>query len=63
VRFYEYRGFRPLWMGDTGLLPQADALLQVISQAGRERIKPTVYHLWPKSLCTIYRKTIPNYQS
>ena len=45
VRFYEYRGFRPLWIGDEGLLPQADALLQVISQAEREGIKPTVYHL------------------
>jgi murein L,D-transpeptidase YcbB/YkuD len=45
VHFYEYREFRPLWIGDEGLLPQADALLQVISQAEREGIKPTVYHL------------------
>jgi Scaffold domain len=44
VRFYEYRGFRPLWIGDEGLLPQADALLQVISQAEREGNKPTIYH-------------------
>jgi hypothetical protein len=27
VRFYEYRGFQPLWVGDEGLLPQASALL------------------------------------
>ena len=45
VRFYESRGFRPLWIGDEGPLPQADALLQMIRQAEREGIKPTVYHL------------------
>jgi L,D-transpeptidase YcbB len=45
VRFYEYRGFQPLWVGDEGLLPQASALLQVVGQAEREGIKPTVYHL------------------
>jgi murein L,D-transpeptidase YcbB/YkuD len=45
ARVFKYRGFRPLWTGDEGLLPQADALLQVISQAEREGIKPTVYHL------------------
>ena len=45
MRFYEYRGFRPLWIGDEGPLPQAEALLQVIRQAEREGIKPTVYHL------------------
>jgi hypothetical protein len=26
ARVFEYRGFRPLWTGDEGLLPQADAL-------------------------------------
>ena len=45
VRFYESRGFRPLWIGDEGPLPQADALLQKLRQAEREGIKPTVYHL------------------
>ena len=40
VRFYEYRGFQPLWMGNEGPLPQADELLQVIRQAEREGIKP-----------------------
>jgi hypothetical protein len=45
VHFYEYRGFQPLWVSDQGLLPQASALLQAVSQAEREGFKPTVYHL------------------
>ena len=45
VRFYESRGFRPLWISHDGPLPQADALLQVIRQAEREGIKPIGYHL------------------
>jgi L,D-transpeptidase YcbB len=45
VRFYEQRGFRPVWIGDEGWLPQADALVQVISQAAREGIKSARYHL------------------
>jgi murein L,D-transpeptidase YcbB/YkuD len=45
VPFYERRGFRPLWIGDEGLLPQAGALVQVIGQGEREGISPTIYHL------------------
>src|SRR5262245_3535443 len=45
VRFYEDRGFRPLWLGNDGPLPQVDRLLQVIRQAEREGIKPIGYHL------------------
>lgn len=45
VRFYEHRGFRPVWIGDEGWLPQADTLVQMISQAEREGIKSAGYHL------------------
>jgi murein L,D-transpeptidase YcbB/YkuD len=45
VRFYDYRGFRPLWLGDEGVLPQAGMLLQVIRQAEREGLKPIGYHV------------------
>src|SRR5262249_95189 len=45
VRFYAQRGFQPLWFCDEGLLPHAEALVQVISQAQHEGIKPTSYHL------------------
>ena len=45
VRFYEHRGFRPLWLGHEGPLPEADVLLRVIRQAEREGIKPLGYHL------------------
>jgi L,D-transpeptidase YcbB len=45
VGFYERRGFRPVWLYDEGLRPHADALVQVISQAEREGIQPTGYHL------------------
>jgi L,D-transpeptidase YcbB len=45
LRFYKDRGFRPLWLGNDGPLPQADGLLQVIRQAEREGIKPIGYHL------------------
>ena len=45
VRFYEYRGFQPLWVDDEGLLPQASELLQVVRRAEREGMKPPVYHL------------------
>jgi murein L,D-transpeptidase YcbB/YkuD len=45
VRFYENRGFRPLWFGKDGPLPQVDRLLQVIHRAERQGIKPIGYHL------------------
>src|SRR5919109_1066029 len=45
VRFYGHRGFRPVWVGDEGWLPQADALVQMISQAEREGLKSAGYHL------------------
>ena len=45
VRFYESQGFQPLWIGDEGPLPQADALVQGIRQAERQGLKPMVYHL------------------
>jgi L,D-transpeptidase YcbB len=45
VRFYERREFRPVWICDEGVLPHAEALVQVISQAGREGIQPAGYHL------------------
>jgi L,D-transpeptidase YcbB len=45
VRFYEDRGFRALWLGHDGPLPQVAGLLQVIRQAEREGIKPIGYHL------------------
>jgi murein L,D-transpeptidase YcbB/YkuD len=40
--FYEHRGFQPLWLGNEGWLPQADALVQVLRHAEREGIKSAV---------------------
>ncbi len=45
VRVYERRAFRPVWIRDEGLLPHADALVQVLSQAQREGIRSRGYHL------------------
>jgi L,D-transpeptidase YcbB len=43
-RFYERRAFRPIWICDEGLLPDADILVRVISQVEREGIKSGGYH-------------------
>ena len=45
VRFYQSRGFHPLWIGNEGWLPQADALVQRMRQAEREGLKSAGYHL------------------
>jgi L,D-transpeptidase YcbB len=45
VRFYERRAFRPVWICEEGLLPHAEALVQVIGQAEREGMRATGYHL------------------
>jgi murein L,D-transpeptidase YcbB/YkuD len=45
VRVYERRAFRPVWICDEGLLPYAEALVQVLSQVEREGIRSGGYHL------------------
>jgi L,D-transpeptidase YcbB len=45
VRFYERRAFRPVWVCDEGLLPSAEALVQVIGQAEHEGMRSGSYHL------------------
>jgi len=45
VRFYERRSFRPVWVCEAGLLPHTEAFVQVISQADREGLSSTRYHL------------------
>jgi L,D-transpeptidase YcbB len=45
TRFYEHRAFRPVWLCDEGLLPHAEALVQVIRHAERDGIRAAGYHL------------------
>jgi murein L,D-transpeptidase YcbB/YkuD len=45
ARFYARRAFRPLWIGEEGLLPEAYVLVQVISRADAEGIASSGYHL------------------
>jgi murein L,D-transpeptidase YcbB/YkuD len=42
---YRTRMFQPTWIGNDGPLPQMDALLNAIRQAGQEGLKPEEYHL------------------
>ncbi|HEX3036352.1 MAG TPA: L,D-transpeptidase family protein [Thermodesulfobacteriota bacterium] len=44
-RFYEQRNYSPAWSNDSGLLPQVDAFVNVIGEAGREGLRPSDYHL------------------
>ncbi len=46
-RFYELREFRPAWITDDGIRPDASALLGVINQADGEGLRPADYHLAP----------------
>jgi murein L,D-transpeptidase YcbB/YkuD len=43
--FYEQRAYRLAWSGNGGPLPQARELITVISEAGREGLRPSDYHL------------------
>lgn len=42
---YRTRAFQPAWVGTEGPLPQADALLEAIRQAGQDGLNPEDYHL------------------
>lgn len=43
--FYERRGFAAAWTGDSGLRPEADALLAAIADAAGDGLRPEDYHL------------------
>lgn len=42
---YRTRTFQPAWIGNDVPLPQVDALLNAIRQAGQDGLKPEEYHL------------------
>jgi len=44
-RFYERRAYHLAWGDDDGSLPQLEALIRAIKDAGREGLTPTDYHL------------------
>jgi len=43
--FYERRGYRLAWSGESGPLPQADALIASLQEAEAEGLRPSHYHL------------------
>jgi murein L,D-transpeptidase YcbB/YkuD len=45
LRFYQARAFQPAWVGDSGPLPPAYALMPRIRDADRHGLNPTMYHL------------------
>jgi murein L,D-transpeptidase YcbB/YkuD len=44
-RFYERREYRPAWITDDGIRPDASTLMGVINQADGEGLRPDDYHL------------------
>ena len=43
-KFYKQRGFSPAWIGSEGILPPAKSLVEEISRAGLEGLRPDDYH-------------------
>lgn len=44
-KFYASRSFRPAWMDDKNIFPQAEALIRAIREATRDGLNPEDYHL------------------
>jgi murein L,D-transpeptidase YcbB/YkuD len=43
--FYRNRGYRPAWVGEEGLLPEADDLVAALRKADSQGLVPADYHL------------------
>ncbi len=41
---YGRRGYRPIWVGESGLLESADSLYALVKNAGRDGLDPQKYH-------------------